>query len=246
MIEHLPKKLNKEPIIEAVFEIRFTSDVPASNILPGLLFNKLEDVKPQKLPVSDIPQQIRDYDPALRYSPLFRIPWKNNALLIGDRMFAIANIAPYHGWENFKKIILEILDDIKQSKFMSKVERYSLKYVNLVEADSTKEQLDLVACGLQLGSRHIKDENINLRIEMPQENLMQIVQIITNGEFANESAQKKKGIFIIVDAIVNEAKENFWEKLPEKLEKLHDVDKLLFFDCLKETTVKSLEPIYDK
>ncbi len=38
----LPLKVRKEPLVEAVFEMRFDASLPASNILPGVIFGELE------------------------------------------------------------------------------------------------------------------------------------------------------------------------------------------------------------
>ena len=74
----LPKKLKKEPLIDAVFEVRFTSAFPAGGVLPGLLFGNLDgDKKIEQLPLLQLPQVIRDADPNLRFAPLSRLDWGN-------------------------------------------------------------------------------------------------------------------------------------------------------------------------
>ena len=56
----LPKKLNKEPLVDAVFEIRFSSSMAASSVLPGFFFAKLEpkEWRVESLPVAEIPGQL--------------------------------------------------------------------------------------------------------------------------------------------------------------------------------------------
>lgn len=62
----LPAKLKKEPLADAIFEIRFTSAIPGSNIIPGALASRLgtDDPKFERLPASDIPSRVRDMDPS--------------------------------------------------------------------------------------------------------------------------------------------------------------------------------------
>jgi hypothetical protein len=38
MTNKLPTKLKKEPLVDAVFELRFYSSAPASSIFPGFFF----------------------------------------------------------------------------------------------------------------------------------------------------------------------------------------------------------------
>ena len=69
----LPLKLGKEPLIEALFEMRFKATAPVSNILPGLLFTKFKgEKKIEKLPAAQLPEELRKVDPSLHYAPLLR------------------------------------------------------------------------------------------------------------------------------------------------------------------------------
>jgi uncharacterized protein (TIGR04255 family) len=74
-----PTKLKNEPLVDAVFEIRFSSTIPASSVLPGILFAHIKG-HPQidRLPVADIPSQLRTVDPNLRFLPLIRLHWDNS------------------------------------------------------------------------------------------------------------------------------------------------------------------------
>jgi len=151
MLEKLPIKLKKQPVIEAVFEMRFQTDVLASNILSGIFFTKLEGVKIEKLP--EIPQPIREVNPLFRYSPQFRLIWKGYSILLGDSVFALASGLSYEGWSNFKKTILQLVGIVEKANVIKTIERYSLKYVDLIETHSIKEQLTLLKFDLKLGSR---------------------------------------------------------------------------------------------
>jgi hypothetical protein len=51
--DSLPTKLKKEPLVDAVFELRFSSTVAASNVIPAILLARLK--KPprmERLPAS--------------------------------------------------------------------------------------------------------------------------------------------------------------------------------------------------
>lgn len=72
MKNRIPVKLKKEPLIEAIWEIRFACvNSPVADLLPGMLFKSFPGkygmaVKP---PIAGIPAQIVKHDPNLRYVP---------------------------------------------------------------------------------------------------------------------------------------------------------------------------------
>lgn len=75
MTKAFPDKLTKEPLIDAVFELRFSSASPAANFLPGFLFAKLEpkEWNIEQLGAAQIPPHIRASDPNLKFQPLQKI-----------------------------------------------------------------------------------------------------------------------------------------------------------------------------
>jgi uncharacterized protein (TIGR04255 family) len=241
----LPKKLGKEPLIEAIFEIRFQGASLASNLLLGYLMSKLGNNLPvKKSPALDIPEQLRSQNLAFKYSPLFQVSWGKYSILIGDWMCAITNSVPYQGWRDFKKAIMEIVQHLQACGFIKKIERYSLKYVDLIEASTTEQQLALIKLDMKLGDYDVKDNPLNLRVELSKNSFLHVVEIISNTILADES-KPKNGILVNIDSIANNPLEDFWESLSDNLELIHKANKELFFNFLKEETLISLEPSYD-
>ena len=71
----LPKKLNKPPIVDSIFEIRFESLYPL-DIVPGLITNllmplNLKDIK--QFPILQFPEQIRKIDANFKYAPIIEL-----------------------------------------------------------------------------------------------------------------------------------------------------------------------------
>src|SRR5208282_1778742 len=139
--QSLPKRLKKEPIVDAVFEIRFISSTAASNVFPGFFFAKMrpQECKVDSLPVAQLPSQIRSRDPNLRYQPIMRINWDNFLILIGDTVLAIACKIPYLGWITFRERIVKVVELLSDTKIVQTLERYSLKYVDIVEGETLAE-----------------------------------------------------------------------------------------------------------
>ncbi len=88
MNKSLPLKLKKEPLLEAVWEIRFVLKNPSTgDLLPGLLskefYRRYKNIV--KLPTADIPDPIAENVPNLRYLPKIRLEADNQAIQIGKR-----------------------------------------------------------------------------------------------------------------------------------------------------------------
>jgi uncharacterized protein (TIGR04255 family) len=246
MVKSLPRKLQKEPLIESVFEVRFEGSTPLlANILLGHIMAKLGNMPVQKLPVADIPEPLRGHNPGFKYLPLFQLEWGKFFILVGDRMCAVTSRPPYQGWQIFKNEILKITEYLKTCGLLARIERYSLKYVDLIEAESTENQLSMIDFDLKLGSQQVKKDAINIRVELPKESFLHAVQIISNGIVEENGKKTKKGILISIDSIASNLPTDFWTSLPSNLEAIHTANKEMFFEFLKDETIRSLEPIYD-
>jgi hypothetical protein len=70
----LPVKLAKEPLLEAVCELRVESGVELHAVVPGLLYTKLSNIRAiEQLPVSNVPAEVRASFPELSDAPLVRL-----------------------------------------------------------------------------------------------------------------------------------------------------------------------------
>jgi uncharacterized protein (TIGR04255 family) len=244
----LPKKLKKEPLIDAVFEVRFTSAFPAGNVLPGLLFVKLEgDKKIEQLPLSQLPHIMRDADPNLRFAPLSRLDWQQFYINVGDRSVSVGFKYPYPGWNGFKPAIVEIMNILKDADILKSVERYSLKYVDLLPANDLREQVSFVNFDVTLAGHKLEKEAFQIRLEIPRGDFTHAVQVVSSAT-ATLPTGSKQGLIVDVDTISNQQAISFNELLrgfPDKLEAIHQANKEMFFDCLKPQTITALEPEYD-
>ena len=250
MINKLPRKLNKEPLLDAVFEMRFSSLAPASSILPGIFFNKLDGEKViSQLPASELPKQIRDTDPNLQFAPIIRILWKDFVLLIGDRNVAVSCKMPYAGWIRFREAILQIVKILGEVGIIQVIKRYSLKYVDLIPYKNIGEQIASVNLSVQLGDHCLEKEIFQFRIEIAQEGYINAIQIISSAVATlPDKKTNKEGLIIDIDTIHNVNNQKFTDfasELQEKLDKIHLVNKVTFFKCITPATLYALEPIYD-
>ena len=248
-MQTLPKKLKKEPLIDAVFEVRFTSAFPAGGLLPGLLFGKLGgDRKLEQLPLSQLPQVMRDTDSNLRFTPLSRLDWEQFYINVGDRSVSVGFKHPYPGWDSFKPAIIEVMDILKDANVIKSVERYSLKYIDLLPATDLREQVSFVNFDVTLAGHKLENEAFQIRLEIPRDGFLHAVQVVSSATATLHTGESRQGLIVDVDTIANQQGISFEDLLSgfsDKLEVIHQANKKVFFDCLKPQTVTALEPEYD-
>lgn len=245
----LPTKLGKEPLIDVVFELRFASQMPASALLPGLLVTQLQslhEVKLDRLPMADLPAQLRNADPNLRYVALVALQWNGFVINIGDSSLSITCPPPYKGWIGFKQAIIQVISVIKSAPYISKIERHGLKYVDLLPIFNIDEQIAAVDLELSVGKHRLKEETFLVRMEIPDRGFVKIIQIVSNA-VATVSGEAKNGLVVDIDIIrpLDVSVENYLDNFGGMLDEIHELNKETFFGCLKQYTINNLEPSYE-
>ncbi|MDF1583699.1 MAG: TIGR04255 family protein [Methyloprofundus sp.] len=243
-IKKLPIKLEKEPLLEALFEIRFTSNTPASAIIPGLLFSKLEgDKKIEQLPTAQIPSEIRNTDPNLQFAPTSRLTWNQVHINIGDKNLSISCSSNYPGWESFKSSILVIIEILKGTGIIDSIDRYSIKYINMVPLNNSISPISLVNLDIAIAKHKILNEFFQLRVEIKNNNFVNVVNIISSAAAQLENGEIKQGIIIDIDSIATTTE--LLTDLSQSLDNIRQINTEMFFDCLTPETIKLLEPVYE-
>jgi uncharacterized protein (TIGR04255 family) len=251
MTKVLPKRLVKEPLIDAIFEVRFISmsATPASVILPGFLFNKLEGKKSiEMLGAAQLPKHIRDADPNMRFAPLSRIDWNQFFINIGDASISISCKYPYPGWDTFKPAITKVITALTEVDIIESVGRYSIKYVDLIPSTNLREQVAMVNLEATIAGHKLEKEFFQFRIEIPRGNLINIIHMMASTTVELNDGTTKEGLLVDVDTIVNQesvSMQTLLESFSDKLEEIHRINKEIFFNCITTSTTELLEPIYE-
>ena len=246
----LPVKLNKNPLIEVVFECRFSSESSATHILPSLIMGKNQDKKAKftKLPNQDIPEVIRNQDLDLKYIPLVQVELEEYRHFIGDNSYAISSKMPYQGWIEFKKHILSSLEMLTESKVTKSIERFSIKYVDILEANSFEEQISSVDISIRIGENSLTKEPYDLAVKIDKTDFFHILKVVVGAE-AKTNDSTVKGIVIDIDTIKpikpNTSLNNIMDNISESLEAMHREGKYEFFRLLSSKKLEDLEPVYD-
>lgn len=248
MKNRIPVRLKKEPLLEAIWEIRFSgAKSPVADLLPGMLFKsfpgKYDTVA--KLPVADIPAPVVANDPNLRYVPKIRLEGANQSVQIGDRVVSLSCHRPYSGWDRFSADIRELAEAVQKTELVNRLERFSLKYIDLIELEQPVGLAHL-NLELKLGEYELAAKPVQLRTEIKEKDLIHIIQIISPAEVALPGTEGRlKGVLVDIDSIKPIADDESWDVLQQRLDDVHTACKKMFFSILKPETVGSLEPEYE-
>ena len=248
-VTRVPKILEREPLVDALCEVRMEASAPLADILPGILFHKL-DPKPtiSRLPAAEIPQPMRAGDPALHFAPTQRLDWGEYIIAVGDRNVIVSCKLPYPKWPNFKKKILEIIGLIGEVGVAGKVERFSVKYVNLIEAPTLAAQISKIDLAIRIGALEVTDDHIDMKVHHVEGNTIHILTVITGANGRMWNGREAFGVVVDIDSIRNLPPipfDEFARGLEPELETLRQSNKLHFFGCLKQETVDEMGPLYE-
>lgn len=249
MTVKLPKTLDREPLVDAVFEVRMGGSPYMADLLPGALFDQLEP-RPtiQRLPAAEIPHPIREQDPNLVFSPVIRLDWDEFTISFGDRNLVIGCKLPYPKWPKFKEVILSIVEKVAQFGIAGPVERYSVKYVNLIQAPTLAAQISKINVAVRVGEVEAKDDHLSVQVHRNEGETLHIMSVVTGAQGKMADGKMVFGAVVDIDSIRTAHFSDFGAfaaKLEPAVEGLRQENKIKFFSCLTEETINEMGPQYD-
>lgn len=248
-MKKLPKSLEREPLVDAVFEVRLRNAPPLADILPGALFGALEPTSGiQRLPAAEIPSPLRVQDPALQFAPLLRLELDRFFVSVGDSNIVLSCKLPYPKWPIFKDFIVRIANEVVKVKIDASVERYSLKYVNLIQSPTIGEQLMKIRTNIQLGEVMVRDEHVSLQVHHKEDDIIHIMSVVTGAQGRMADGTEVFGTVVDVDSIKNVNFTNFRsfvDVIDRDVELLRQANKAKFFSCLTDEAIQEMGPTYE-
>ncbi|MCA3440609.1 MAG: TIGR04255 family protein [Rhodobacter sp.] len=247
-MEKLPEILEREPLVDALFEVRLRDTSPIADILPGILFQENgSTTKVSRLPVAELPPDMRASDPNLRYAPLVRVELEKYLVSVGDRSVLISCKLPYPKWKQFKAAILDIVARIAKLRVVGNVERYSLKYVNLIQAPTIAEQVSKINMSITLGDVKVSDDHANVQVHHKKDGIIHILSVVIGAQGNLADGQAVFGTIVDIDSIREFAPVDFaifQQNLEPGLQDLRQANKKKFFACLTAEAIDEMGPVY--
>ena len=215
-----------------------------------MLFSYLEPKpKTHRLPAANIPQPLRANDPNLIFATIMQLELEQFTVSIGDRNVAVNCKLPYPKWPAFKQKILELTQVMAKVGVKDNVERFSVKYVNLIPAASYAEQIAKIEMALRIGPLKVEDNHIDLQVHQMEGEALHILRVVTGATAGFVTGETRHGVIVDVDSIRNiepRPYQEFAEGLEPELKALRKSNKVKFFSCLKRETIEEMGPIYDE
>ncbi|MGM0655694.1 MAG: TIGR04255 family protein [Thermodesulfobacteriota bacterium] len=238
----LPKDINPCPIMEALFEVRFDSGLPGDAIF-GIVYNSFKEEYPNliKLPILQLPEQIRNSDPALVYNPHYQLRNDEFVVQIGPKVISIAKQKPYETWKPFHSKIVSTFKDVAGLNIITNISRIALKYINFFQDCNIVDNSNLT---IALDGESLDSKAISLETKITMNNSVSILKVLTNATIAQNNT-KMTGSIVDIDTVLAKIPENInLNDLGDYAATLHQDEKQLFYKILSEDYMKTLEVTY--
>jgi uncharacterized protein (TIGR04255 family) len=241
-----PVGLRESPLVEAIFEMRFEPTTStAGDLLPGLLYSGLKAQYPETeaLPFASVPRQIRDQQAELLYKASHRLKGDRRVVQIGDRVLSL-HTTEYPGWNHFKPWVEFVANAARETGLLKQIERFSFKYVNLIEASADDKQLSFLDARIEITGSAPIERGFRLRVERDDGPFVTIIEIITNGKAKRNDHRVLSGLLVSVDTIRAGIGNDYWTNQSTLIEQGHTVVKDVFYGLITEETLNRLVPIW--
>jgi uncharacterized protein (TIGR04255 family) len=232
----LPSKISPCPIIDAIFEIRFTANTHPNAVF-GLIYKVLEKDFPraETLPILELPEVVRANDPALHYKPHYKLPARGFVLQLGPNVLSISSFPEYSGWNDLFNKITDVLDKIENIGFVNEISRMGIRYINFFE-DNIFKHINL---RININDSPISYTNTVVRTEISQADFLSTLQIANNVK-----NNGKIGSIIDIDTYKETALDDFFSRKEALINDGHLKEKELFFSLLNADFLQTLKPEY--
>jgi len=247
-VVRIPKRLEENPLLDVVAEVRFSSQLPPDAIV-GMVYASIGDLRfgaPKPEPLLQIPEPLRSKDENLRYGALYRFDRPNeHYLLLGPRSIALGTPRPYKNWDVVAPLLKEVLGRLGGIGLMEKVERTGLRYVNFFEGLNVLNHAQVV---LELAGNSIVDQNAAVREERTEGNFLRIIQLL-NQVTSIVEGKSKTGSVLDIDVIcqkveVSPGNKNLAEELGNVFLASNQIADRAFFGLLKPDLIAKYRPVY--
>ena len=176
----------------------------------------------------------------------------NYSVQIGEHMVSLSCRRPYSGWVDFSKEIRSLAYVLRSTMLIERLERFSLKYIDLIELKQPPN-LECLDVDLKLGGSRIDTGPVQFRSELKEQGLTHIIQIVCPAKVDLPGDRAFIGVLLDIDTIhpipltdSNTEKDKAWDIVDRSLDTVHAASKSMFFKLLTAKTVESLEPVYSE
>lgn len=243
----LPLNIDPCPIIEAVVEIRFSTDI-YDNAVFGIVYDQLTKRKKdyqdiEKLPILQLPDNVLS-EFEYKNKPHYKISNGKYNIQIGPNVLTVNSPIPYIGWSEFYSEIRDFCNILSDSNVVQNVNRLGIRYINFFDIDMSEN----VNLSLIMDNSNYDFTNTIIRTQITEKGFANILQI-ANGV---KMQRKQNGIdteitgsIIDIDTYKTYTDSGFFNIFENEISQGHIVEKEIFFSLLKANFIKQLQPKYE-
>lgn len=237
------KSISPCPIIEATIQINCTFMVD-QDVIVGLVYSLLHDkdgrqLNIEKLPILNLPEDIRMADPNLRDKPWYKINCGGFFILVGLFGIAIGVTPPYEGWSQFQNFAIQVFNELN-GRVIKGISSITLKYLNFFSETNIFEKIN---CKLYLDNAQITMIPTIIRTELPEDKFIRVFQITNGAHLQNKALNiDNDGSLIEISIFTrNISVDNF----SRVLEEAHACQKKSFFELLSDDYLAEFDRKYE-
>lgn len=239
--QRLPLRISPCPIVEAIFEVRFTSLVPWTT-LPGMLYAQIREKYPEQkdLPLAQVPEVLRNQDPNLANMPLLQFVGQNFLVQAGPRLVSlVTKTNEYPGWQAVSQELAWLLDRLRDAKVVRETERIGVRYIDFFPADVLSQFL----LGVRVDEQPLTGAECTVATVLRKGPLAIRLQL-TNAAIVTMKDVPRKGTVLDTDAWFGARDANVFENGLQRFGEAHQTVNEVFFGLLKPEFLATLNPEY--
>jgi len=227
--------------VDALVEVRFTPNIPEEAIF-GVLYEPLarDFPKVENLPALQLPPQIRNVNPQLRFQSTYRLRSKDYVIAIGPRVFSVGIVMPYPGWAAFRNKLEGVFGTLIEKGIVKQLQRLGLRYVNVFEGDVTPR----LTLQTKLAGNRIDGYKTYFRTTLERNGSKLLLQIAKDQTVKRPPDFNRQGTSIDIDVSQTATEALDLGKLEAFIDQAHLTEKVLFFELLQPDLLKELHPAY--
>lgn len=239
MVMKLPKKISPNPLLISTVELRFKSSLDSVELFPLVYQSVMQDL-PKLNNDNIIPKELKA-DPRLAYSPDYTLRNDDYLLSFSNKSLSFENVGAYKLWENYSSFIKKQLSALFELNFIQNIERIGLRYGSMFdgEYDLNNILINVPSCAIEGITEKVETYRSVFTVDSETAMILQVA----SSALANKNGNSLSGVYLDIDVSYNsDVSPN--QEIFSIIDRLHSLEKDLFFKLLKPSFIQTLNPEY--
>ena len=237
---NLPISIEPNPLISTAVELRFNSNLTSDQVLQTF-YPKLIASLPN-FTSNDIPGVLKE-QPEFSSSADYTFANDKFSVSVGKSVVSFQNLNGYHFWKSYFSFIKDKLLELNSLNIVQEITRIGLRYISIL--DGTKNFEDALNINFSLPEQiGFRSTGKHHRVQFQKDNITIFIQL-WEGAKATRLDKKLEGLYVDADvAIIDKLPQKIGDELFSNIDKIHSIEKEVFYSLLKPEFLKTLNPKY--